>query len=72
VHRTAGFTTDEITDLVAIVHQRHGKSGGRRWPPSLGLRRGVCVTLAYLRRNRTQAELAEAFGTDRQQGDRPP
>ena len=32
------------------------------WPPILGLFSSMVVTLAYLRRNRAQAELAEAFG----------
>jgi hypothetical protein len=64
MYHTTGFTADEITDLVAIVHQHVSEAqGGRGWPPSLGLRRRGCVTLAYLRRNRVQQELAEAFGT---------
>lgn len=33
------------------------------WPPSLGLRRSLIITLTYLRRNRVQAELAEAHAT---------
>ncbi|WP_346278906.1 transposase family protein [Pseudonocardia sp.] len=32
------------------------------WPPVLGLFNSVVVTLTYLRRNRVQAEIAEAFG----------
>jgi DDE superfamily endonuclease len=32
------------------------------WPPILGLFDSIVVTLTYLRRNRVQAELAEAFG----------
>jgi hypothetical protein len=32
------------------------------WPPILGLFKSVVVTLTYLRRNRAQAEIAEAFG----------
>ncbi|MFI5959717.1 transposase family protein [Cryptosporangium sp. NPDC051539] len=31
------------------------------WPPILGLFKSVVVTLAYLRRNRIQAELAETY-----------
>ncbi len=61
MYHTTGFTADEITDLVAIIHRACGRA--RTWPPSLGLRRCVCVTSAYLRRNRVQQELAEAFGT---------
>ena len=36
--------------------------GGVSWPPILGLFDAIVVTLTYLRRNRVQAELAEAFG----------
>lgn len=32
------------------------------WPPILGLFNSVVVTLAYLRRNRVQEELAETYG----------
>ncbi|MBV9163515.1 MAG: transposase family protein, partial [Pseudonocardiales bacterium] len=31
------------------------------WPPILGLFKSVVVTLTYLRRNRVQAEIGEAF-----------
>ncbi|HEV2259703.1 MAG TPA: transposase family protein [Streptosporangiaceae bacterium] len=34
----------------------------RRWPPILGLRNALTVTLTYLRRNRVQAEIAENYG----------
>lgn len=33
----------------------------KTWPPVLGLYRAVVVTLTYLRRNRVQAEIAEAY-----------
>lgn len=32
------------------------------WPPILGLFKSMVVTLTYLRRNRVQAEIGEAFG----------
>lgn len=35
---------------------------GATWPPVLGLFTSVVVALTYLRRNRVQAEIAEAFG----------
>lgn len=35
---------------------------GEAWPPILGLFKSVVVTLTYLRRNRVQAEIGEAFG----------
>ena len=34
----------------------------RRWPPILGLRNALAVTLTYMRRNRVQAEIAENYG----------
>ena len=34
----------------------------RRWPPVLGLRNALTVTLTYLRRNRVQEEIAEDYG----------
>ncbi len=34
----------------------------RPWPPILGLRDSLIATLKYLRRNRTQAEIAEDYG----------
>jgi hypothetical protein len=34
----------------------------RRWTPVLGLRNALTVTLAYVRRNRVQAEIAEDYG----------
>jgi len=33
-----------------------------RWPPILGLRNALTVTLTHLRRNRVQAEIAENYG----------
>jgi transposase len=64
MYHTTGFTSDEITDLVALIHRYAHEAGiGRVWPPSLGLRCSVRVTLTYLRRNRVQQEIAETFGT---------
>jgi len=34
----------------------------RPWPPILGLRESLTATLKCLRRNRTQAEIAEDYG----------
>jgi hypothetical protein len=34
----------------------------RTWPPVLGLYKSVVITLACVRRNRVQAELAETYG----------
>ena len=62
MYHTTGFTRDEVTELCALIHARFPDRTPRQAPPSLGLFRCVVVVLAYLRRNRVQAELAEAFG----------
>lgn len=59
---TTGFTRDRIVEMCALVDARSEDAGGALWPPILGLFDAVVVTLTYLRRNRVQAELAEAFG----------
>jgi hypothetical protein len=61
MYHTTGFTTDQIVDLCARVRAEWAdeKPG---CPPILGLFKSVAVTLTYLRRNRTQADLAETFG----------
>lgn len=42
---------------------RAGQEPGlNHWPPILGLFKSVVVALAYMRRNRVQAELAETYG----------
>ena len=62
MYHTTGFTKAEITELCAIIEVRELAPGMRRWPPTLGLRNALTVTLAYLRRNRVQAEIAESYG----------
>lgn len=62
MYNTTGFTKAEITELCAIIEARELTSVMRRWPPVLGLRNSLTVTLAYLRRNRVQAEIAENYG----------
>jgi hypothetical protein len=48
--------------MCALVDAGSEEVNGALWPPILGLFDSVVVTLTYLRRNRVQAELAEAFG----------
>jgi hypothetical protein len=48
--------------MCALVDAGSEDVDGALWPPILGLFDSVVVTLTYLRRNRVQAELAEAFG----------
>jgi DDE superfamily endonuclease/Helix-turn-helix of DDE superfamily endonuclease len=61
MYNTTGFTKAEITELCARIEARELAPEMRRWPPVLGLRNALTVTLAYLRRNRVQAEIAEDY-----------
>ena len=60
MYYTTGLDKAEILDLCEMVH-REAAVDERVWPPILGLYKSVVVTLTYLRRNRVQAEIAEAF-----------
>jgi hypothetical protein len=62
MYHTTGFTKAEITELCARIEARELSPRMRRWPPVLGLRNALTVTLTYLRRNRVQAEIAENYG----------
>jgi hypothetical protein len=62
MYHTTGFTRDRIVEMCALIDAGSEDVGGALWPPILGLFDSVVVTLTYLRRNRVQAELAEAFG----------
>jgi DDE superfamily endonuclease len=61
LYHTTGLHPSEILDLCELIHREVTKTE-RTWPPILGLYKSVVVTLAYLRRNRVQAELAETYG----------
>jgi hypothetical protein len=60
MYHTTGLDKAEILDLCEMI-QRGAVGDERAWPPILGLYKSVVVTLTYLRRNRVQAEIAEAF-----------
>ena len=62
MYHTTGFTKAELTELCARIEARGLSPRMRRWPPILGLRNALTVTLTYLRRNRVQAEIAENYG----------
>jgi DDE superfamily endonuclease len=62
MYHTTGFTKAEITELCARIEACEFSPSMRRWPPVLGLHASVTVTLTYMRRNRVQAEIAEACG----------
>jgi DDE superfamily endonuclease/Helix-turn-helix of DDE superfamily endonuclease len=61
MYSTTGLEKSEIADAcVMICAEVDG--GDRKWPPCLGLYLSVVIALTYMRRNRVQAELAEAYG----------
>ncbi|MFY1634805.1 transposase family protein [Solwaraspora sp. WMMB335] len=62
MYHTTGFTTDQIRDLCVLVRTECQDLNMEPWPPVLGLYRAVVVALTYMRRNRVQAEIAEAHG----------
>jgi hypothetical protein len=61
MYHTTGFSRESIVDLCAVINSDVADTE-RTWPPILGLFKSVVVTLTYLRRNRVQAEIGEAFG----------
>lgn len=60
MYHTTGLSRESITDLCVAIHA-DTRDAERPWPPILGLFRSVVITLAYLRRNRVQVELAETY-----------
>ena len=62
MYHTTGLTKAQIAKLCARIEERGIKPGMRPWPPILGLRNALTVTLTYLRRNRVQEEIAEDYG----------
>jgi hypothetical protein len=61
MYHTTGLTKAQIAELCEKIEARDLKPGTRKWPPILGLRNALTATLTYLRRNRVQAEIAEAY-----------
>jgi hypothetical protein len=62
MYNTTGLTKAQITELCSRIDAIELSPRMRKWPPILGLRGAVAVTLTYLRRNRVQAEIAEDHG----------
>lgn len=62
MHSTTGLTRKQIHWLCGRIRQMTAGEAGTSWPPILGLFTSVQVTLTYLRRNRTQADLAQTHG----------
>ena len=59
MHNTTGLFREDIEELCVMIEASAAEA---TWPPVLGLFTSVVVALTYLRRNRVQAEIAEAFG----------
>ncbi len=51
---------DEMIDLCMLINSAERGPGFLKWPPILGLFKSVAATLAYVRHNRTQAEIGES------------
>jgi hypothetical protein len=62
VYHITGFDRNEVIDLCVLINSAQRDPDSRKWPPILGLFKSVTVTLAYMRHNRTQAEIGESFG----------
>ena len=60
-HRTTGLDSEQLRDLVELVHQRVTWSTGRGRPKATGLFKAVVIAVAYLRQNIVQEVLGEYF-----------
>lgn len=56
---STGLDLIVFQELIEIINDSHPAV---RVPPSLGLRTALKATLKYLRRNRTQADIADGYG----------
>ena len=62
MYSSTGFRHEQITDLVARIHDlREAPASRVGRKPTLGLYKCVVVVLIYLRSNRTQASIADQF-----------
>lgn len=62
MYSTTGLTREQVTELCVRINTAAIEDGSVSRSPVLGLFKSVVVTLTYLRRNRVQAEVAEAYG----------
>jgi DDE superfamily endonuclease/Helix-turn-helix of DDE superfamily endonuclease len=62
MYHITGFDRNEVIDLCVLIISAERGPDSLKWPPILGLFKSVTVTLAYMRHNRTQAEIGESFG----------
>ncbi|MEI2775928.1 MAG: transposase family protein [Tetrasphaera sp.] len=63
MYSTTGFTTTQIDRLVLLIRDLQNAGYSLAYPPSLGLRKSIIITLTYLRRNHTQDDLADRYAT---------
>lgn len=63
MYSTTGFTKRQIDNVIQLIGDLITSGTVVNYPPSLGLKKSIIITLTYLRRNRTQEDLAETFGT---------
>jgi len=62
MYHITGFDRNKVIDLCVLINSAEPGPDSLKWPPILGLFKSVTVTLAYIRHNRTQAEIGESFG----------
>ena len=62
MYHTTGFDSEEIIDLCIRANSVERETSTVKWPPCLGLFKSVMAALAYMRHNRTQAEIGESLG----------
>jgi DDE superfamily endonuclease/Helix-turn-helix of DDE superfamily endonuclease len=62
MYSTTGVTQDQFVAICRDIRELLAGDAKTPWPPILGLSGSVRVTLTYLRRNRTQSDLAETHG----------
>ncbi|MEI2779063.1 MAG: transposase family protein [Tetrasphaera sp.] len=63
MYSTTGFTRGQIDRLVIMIRDLQNAGYSLAYPPSLGLRKSIIITMTYLRRNHTQADLADRYAT---------
>jgi hypothetical protein len=61
MYSTTGLTQAQVVELCVRVNAAASAGEPVSWPPVLGLFKSIVVTLTYLRRNRVQAEIGEAY-----------
>jgi hypothetical protein len=61
MYHTTGLRKAQIVELCVRVNAAVAEGETASWPPVLGLFKSVVAALTYLRRNRVQAEIGEAF-----------